>query len=279
MHDARNMEELFDRIGVPLEKQAAIKKKLNEKLSYVPKIGFFGKTGVGKSSLCNALFGKKLFEINDVEACTRDTQEEVFLNAGNKGITLLDVPGVGENQDRDKEYEKLYIKILPELDLALWVLKADDRAFSSDELFYKKIVKPHIEEGKPFFFVLNQVDKIEPFREWNEEEHRPGVTQFSNIDRKIEAVSLAFECPKNWVIAVSANEKYGLSELVDTFIFALPREKVITVGRQLEPEVISARTGEKIKKDWLDIVIDVAEVVWEGVKEVADVLLDCIFPW
>lgn len=75
-------------------------------MSYEPKIGIFGKTGVGKSSLCNALFGKDICSISDVEACTRNPQE-VFLGMGQKGIKLLDVPGVGENSERVKEYAQL----------------------------------------------------------------------------------------------------------------------------------------------------------------------------
>jgi small GTP-binding protein len=264
---------MFDRLGVPPEKRVAITKKLNEMLSYKPKIGIFGKTGVGKSSLCNALFGQDLFAISDVESCTRNPQEEL-LNMGGKGITLLDVPGVGESQDRDEEYGKLYASLLPELDLALWVLKGDDRAFSSDELFYKSIVKPHQEEGKPFFFVLNQVDKIEPFREWNEAEHRPGVNQFTNIDKKIDAVSRAFECPKTQIIPVSANEKYNLSGLVDTFIFALPREQKFTVGRTVKPENVSKTTQVAIEASWFDTVKDVVVEVWDAARDIKEAIWD-----
>jgi len=270
-----NVNELFDRIGVPEEKRTLIKEKLNEKLSYKPKIGIFGKTGVGKSSLCNALFGQELCEISDVKACTRNPQE-VFLNLGGKGMTLLDVPGVGESQERDDEYGKLYASLLPELDLALWVLKADDRAFSSDELFYKNIVKPHIDEGKPFFFVLNQVDKIEPFREWNEAEHRPGVNQFSNIDKKIEAVSLSFDCPKNWIVPVSANEKYNLAVLVDTFIFALPPEQKFTVGRNVKAENISTEAREAIEESWWDIIKTGIGEIWEAGKDLVDTVKEGI---
>ncbi len=65
-----------------------------------------------------------------------------------KGLKLVDVPGVGESRDRDEEYSKLYASLLPELDLVLWLIKSDDRALASDENFYKNIVKPHIDEGK-----------------------------------------------------------------------------------------------------------------------------------
>ncbi|VFS46840.1 tRNA modification GTPase TrmE [Budvicia aquatica] len=36
-----------------------------------PVIGIMGKTGVGKSSLCNALFQADISPVSDVTACTR----------------------------------------------------------------------------------------------------------------------------------------------------------------------------------------------------------------
>lgn len=45
-----------------------------------------------------------------------------------KGISLIDMPGVGESEQRDAEYAALYRRLLPELDLVLWVIKGDDRA-------------------------------------------------------------------------------------------------------------------------------------------------------
>ena len=40
-----DFNELFDRLNIPTEKRNFIKAKLNEKLSYKPKLGIFGKTG------------------------------------------------------------------------------------------------------------------------------------------------------------------------------------------------------------------------------------------
>jgi small GTP-binding protein len=265
-----NENSFFDKLNIPPDKRKIIFEKLNKLLSYEPKVGIFGKTGVGKSSLCNALFGRNICPISDVEACTRDVQE-VLLNTGGKGIKLFDVPGVGESQNRDEEYGKLYAKLLPELDLVLWLIKADDRAFASDELFFKNIVEPHIDEGKTFFFVLNQVDKIEPFREWDLKGHKPGVTQFSNIHKKIHSVSLSFGCPENWVIAVSSQEKYNLDILVDTIIFALPREKRITIGTKVNPDILSKKSQDEITKSWFEIVTEFVSSVLEKVEVIADI--------
>jgi len=249
-------EKLEEQTGTPIppEQKEAIKTRLKTILTYEPKVGVFGKTGAGKSSLCNALFGKDVCPVSDVESCTRDPQE-VLLNMGGKDIKLVDVPGVGENKAHDIEYGKLYNSLLPDLDLVLWVLKGDDRAFSTDAEFYKNIVKPHVNEGKlPFFFVVNQADKIEPFREWDISAHKPGVNQFANIDKKIEAVARAFEYPKKQVIAVSANEKYGLVELVDTIAYELPKEKRFGFAREIPKELRTPELNSRIKESWAESV-------------------------
>lgn len=228
-------------IAVPEAVKQSIQRKFAEIHGYVPKVGVFGKTGVGKSSLCNALFGEDVCSISDVQACTRDPQE-VMLKLGNSGgIKLLDVPGVGEDRKRDDEYDALYKKLLPELDLIFWVFKGDDRANASDEDFYKRLIRPYIDAGKPFLAVVNQVDKIEPFREWNEEENLPGPKQQKNIKDKRAHMANFLRLPIAQVVPVSANERYGLTELVDAIVHALPNDKKAIVLHNIQ-------TAEEIRK-------------------------------
>lgn len=270
-----NYQQLFESLEkqgtkIPPEFKAKIEDQLNNKLNYEPRIGVFGKTGVGKSSLCNAVFGQDVCPISNIEACTRKPQE-VFLSIGNKGLKLLDVPGVGENADRDKEYAELYKKLFPELDLILWVLKGDDRAFSSDQQFYKKLVRPYIQEGKPFFMVINQVDKIEPTEDWDRENKRPAGEQATNIDLKHKAVAGYFELPMADVLTISASKKYRLVELVDAIIHGLPKDKKMVVLKQVAEENRSDSAKREAESGWWDTVKEVVEnVVGAAVSYVAD---------
>ena len=164
------IEEKFGAV-IPKELKNKIARKLEEMRSYTPKVGIFGKTGVGKSSLCNALLGSDVCPISDFEACTRAPQK-VLLELGGAGMQLVDLLGVGESGQRGKEYDALYQSLLPELDLILFVLNCDGR-YAIDEDFYKEIIRRYMEAGKPFIAVINQVDKIEPFREWDCDERKP----------------------------------------------------------------------------------------------------------
>lgn len=259
--DTKNAsQQLFDvlrasGIEVPDEYRNSIERHISKIVDYRPVVGVFGKTGAGKSSLCNALFGQDICAVSNIEACTRELKE-VALGIGNKGITLLDVPGVGESSERDKEYAVLYQSLMPKLDLVLWVLKGDDRAYTSDESFFKAIVKPYIEAGIPFFFVINQVDKIEPFREWDVEAHQPGPRQAQAIEQKRHAVAGYFSSPLDRVRAVSAEEQYGLIDLVDAIVHALPSEKRIAVLREVRKEHRSEKTVDSVSESTLDNVID-----------------------
>ncbi|MGK9451809.1 GTPase family protein [Acidithiobacillus caldus] len=245
-----------------------ISKRLDTALGYEPLVGIFGKTGAGKSSLCNALFGRHICTISDVEACTRNVQE-VFLQSRGNGITLLDVPGVGESRDRDTEYSNLYRQLLPNLDLVLWLIKADDRALRSDEEFYKAIVRPHLQQGKPFFVVLSQVDRIDPFREWDTVLHRPGTQQMDNIERKRHAVAGFLDIPLDHVLAVSAAESYGLVDLVDKIVHALPKQRRVTFVREVARQNVSERAVRSARQGFLDYALETVEDVIGGVLETA----------
>lgn len=266
MQAQQTATQFFDTLaqkGFILDDQyrSAIETRIAQIINYRPTVGVFGKTGAGKSSLCNALFGQAICPISNIEACTR-TPQEVELGFGKGGITLLDVPGVGESNERDREYEALYRSLLPKLDLVLWVLKGDDRAYASDETFYKNIVRPYIEAGIPFFLVVNQVDKIDPMYDWDRDANKPGAQQASNIERKRHVVAGFFDVPLSTVHMVSADAQYGLIELVDATIHALPREKRVAVLREVRKEHRSEKAREEASSGFLDTVIDfVVDVV------------------
>jgi len=262
MIDVNNVESFLDSLAkqgflIPAESRNKISSRLNHIIQYEPMVGVFGKTGAGKSSLCNALFGRDICPISDIAACTR-TAQQVRLNLAGKGMILLDVPGVGESGDRDAEYDALYRHWLPQLDLVLWVIKADDRALAVDEDFFKRLVKPHLDVGKPFFAVLNQVDKIEPFRDWDEKAHQPGSRQAANIKEKCRMVAGFFGLPLGQVLAVSATERYGLVELVDGIIHVLPAEKRVGVLREVQRECRSEKAKRDAEKGILDVIVEVA---------------------
>lgn len=247
-------EKIFDQINQILPEHAAkLQNFILQTLNYVPKIGILGKTGVGKSSLCNALFGKDIAPVTDVDSCTREAKEYSG-QIGSGKIELVDMPGVGENRTRDLEYKDLYSKLLPDLDVILWVLKADDKTFSSDEDFYTNILKPHLELGKPFIIVLNQVDKVEPYRNWDIENCKPGLQQQNNIDAKVKLVANNFGIDSKNIIPVSSNDKYNLITLVETITYAIPNKKKVTFVNAVKDENRSEKAKEEAKRGFFESV-------------------------
>ena len=250
-------EDLTSRLknipGFPQERIELLTERIESILSYQAKVGIFGKTGAGKSSLCNALFGEDVAEVSDVQACTRNPQE-VFLNVGSGGIKLLDCPGVGETLQRDDEYEALYTSLLPQLDLVLWLIKADDRAIAIDQRFFAAVVRPHIDSGKPLFIVLSQCDKIEPVREWDVINSRPGAKQAANLRTKQNEVAALFEISIDRVIPVSGNENYNVIHLVDQIIFALPKEKKISVAKNVKEQNRSDEARADAEKGFFEAI-------------------------
>lgn len=250
-----------------------IKEEIRRIRTYVPKVAIFGDTGVGKSSLCNALFGRDIAKISDVEACTREPQEVLIQNQnGDGGINLIDVPGVGEDPERHSEYLKLYKSLLPELDLIIWAIKADDRKYASAIDVYQKILEPNL-KNCPVIFVITQVDKIEPYRDWDIDNNKPGKKQEDSIIRKINDISSRFNTPTNKIIPISSNDKYNLVELVNKVVEVLPNEKKSSFVREAKEENISEEAVKNSEKGLWD---SITETFGEIIDSVKDVVVDVI---
>lgn len=233
--DTATRNPVKDAIDIlPENIRESISRRINEVINYEPVIGIMGKTGAGKSSLCNAIFKGEVCAVSDVEACTRETQE-IRIQFGKRSVKLIDIPGVGESAERDKEYEQLNRDLLPQLDLVLWVVKGDDRAFSADEHFYKNVLIPAGGDSKTLF-VLNQVDKIEPFREWDIKNSQPSPAQMQNIRDKETYLTQRFGFTDHPIISVAASEGYNVTHLVEAMVRALPKHAQSGVASQVKDE-------------------------------------------
>ena len=197
--------------------------ELNRLVTYEPVIGIMGKTGVGKSSLCNALFRSEVCTVNAVEACTRQPQR-VRLRFGSHYLTLVDLPGVGESVTRDGEYRELYRDLMPQLDMVLWVLKADDRAFAVEEQFYQDVFAQFRGPIPPVLWILNQVDKTEPAEQWRWLSAQPSALQAERIAQKRQAVARQLQIAEIDILPVSVRGRYRLPRLVETMITRLPKQ-------------------------------------------------------
>lgn len=232
---------------------------LNKLINYSPTIGLMGKTGAGKSSLINALFQSPLSPVSDVSGCTRQAQS-FTMAMGCHVMTFIDLPGVGESLERDREYHQLYRNLLPELDLIIWVLKADDRAWSSDEQCYHFLTEQCGYQPSRFLFVLNQADKIEPCRQWNELSHQPSPEQAASLELKQQAVITAFK-PNHPVMVVSAIENYQLTVLAEQLIQALPVQASSGVARQLSSTYRTQSVENSARNDFGQCVSDIVDTL------------------
>ncbi|CCG86500.1 GTPase family protein [Erwinia piriflorinigrans] len=219
---------------------------------YEPVIGIMGKTGSGKSSLCNALFQSEVTPVSDVNACTRDVLR-LRLSSGDHSLILVDLPGVGESEQRDSEYESLYRKVLPDLDLILWVIKADDRAFSVDERFYRRVMSDHQQR---VLFVVNQADKIEPCHEWYVTGNAPSPPQLVNIEARLESIRQLFS-PHHPVCVVSARTEWNLPAMVETMMRSLPDRATSPLVTQLHGRLCSEPVKKQAREGFGNVVGEV----------------------
>lgn len=128
-------------------------------------VAVMGQTGVGKSSLLNALFGTSLI-MGDVKPTTK-VPESVAVQGSTGSITFWDMPGIGESEQVDDGYLSLYRQKLMESDVVLWAIHADTRSTLLDSNALRTILSGSpLDEQRALTakltFVLTKADLLTP---------------------------------------------------------------------------------------------------------------------
>lgn len=139
VRDNITQNKMFDEMRKFLSKDELnlVLEKFKQERQLPPKVAIFGKAGVGKTTTINNLFNAQ-FKTSHTLVGTIEAQMKEFELSTGGTLNVIDLPGYGRSVKEDKEYEKIYQKLIPSCDLVLLIIQANTRDFSDDqEMIYK----------------------------------------------------------------------------------------------------------------------------------------------
>lgn len=184
-------------------------------------ICFLGKTGYGKSSLINGLFGTR-FTTDPFYSCTKELYTVTTLDgapAGYDSISVNDTPGIGEFPD-DDIYQKYYEQAASVANVIVLVSTFSRTDAPEQELLLN--LKPCFDPSKNVRLViaLNHIDSKKvamtpDYEPWNMDLNCPSDECHALIEERIAILHEKFDelIMPSVVIPVCAPRNYGISEL------------------------------------------------------------------
>lgn len=245
-------------------------------LDRAPVVAIIGKAGVGKTTTINNLFDVDDFvaealcfdekgHIGDVKTgTTRAIRKHFNLKAG-IGLEIIDLPGLGDDVRKDPIYEKIYAEILPQCDIVLYILKADNRTLGEDERIIKNVVLPSCDKSK-LIVAVNQVDILGENEglHWEDSINLPSERQAELIKIKqnditsMFAEDLGIDVKK--ITCYSALKRYHLLELLESIVATTPLGFIFAImGIQPRPfeEIAADQDAVKIALQFVNSNISI----------------------
>lgn len=132
-----------------------------------------GKTGCGKTSTINALWGLDL-ATGRVVSCTKFPAvmhiEDNF-DGNYVSFNLVDLPGIAESMDANSVYRKFYYKFIAKASVLICLSQADRRAYKQDQIFYSDLIQSGIlTKNQNVILGINQADLL-----FKDKEHPDGI--------------------------------------------------------------------------------------------------------
>lgn len=156
-----------------------------------PRLFLIGRTGVGKSSLINAICGSYVARVSDTVSCTKDAQAYTCECEGRVLLEVFDTRGIAETVSLNNEVsaEDMLIEQINAFspDIAIFMLSCTHRDdVISDVEFLKKVSKVYMDRNHlrlPVVVVVNRADEMAPTR-IKEPEKYP-VKKVDNINEMV----------------------------------------------------------------------------------------------
>jgi len=197
-------------------------------------VAVFGRPNVGKSTLVNALVGRKVSIVSDHPQTTRRRITGVVTLDGCQ-IVLLDLPGFQKPFDSlTRRMQTTVDDALGEVDAALVLLNATETFGSGDRYIAQAVAS----SGLPALFVLNKIDLVD------------GRRLGARLD-EARALSGGGE-----VLAVSALRGDGLADVLSRLEAAMPPGPVYFPDGQQSDQPLEMLVAELIREQALRLTRD-----------------------